>query len=343
VAKEFPGWTLAEIAAQVNGVLHGDPGVRVSKPVPAGSADPLGFTFAGNDEFLAKAAVQGIGVVLAKTLPPAYLGNVIVVENPRSAFGALAAQVEAAIPLQTGVHPSAVIDPTATMHETASIGPNAVIGRNAIIEANVIVGPLCSIGPDCHIGEGCKLRARATLVRNVVLGQNCIVHSGAVLGADGFGFEWDGQRHVKIPQLGRVIIGDDCEIGANTCIDRGALEDTVIGKGTKIDNLCQIGHNVKIGENCIIAGTVGIGGSAILGNRVTAGAAVGISDHAEIADEVTLGGRSGVVGKVKESGVYAGFPLQKYKDALRTLSAMSQVPDLIRRVRKLEQKAADEE
>jgi UDP-3-O-[3-hydroxymyristoyl] glucosamine N-acyltransferase len=176
----------------------------------------------------------------------------------------------------------------------------------------------------------------AVLYQDVVLGERCVVHSGAVLGADGFGFVWDGDKQHKVPQIGGVVVGDDVEFGANTCVDRATCGETLVGRGTKLDNLVQVAHNVSIGEHTVIAAQVGIGGSSSIGSRDTIGGDVAVSDHVSIADGVVVGGRSGVFQDIAEPGEYAGFPPLPVVSAMRVMALQTRLPELFRRLKQLE-------
>ncbi len=319
----------------------GNPNLLISRPVPAGVAAEDGITFATNSSFLEKALSVDVCAIVAPANSVLGERSGILVDNPRASFAGILRLFAPVLELETGIHPSASIHPEADVASSAKIGPNVIISSNARIGENVTIHPGCFVGPDCVVGEGTTLLPNATLVVNVTLGKNCLIHSGAVIGADGFGFEWDGTDHVKIPQIGGVLIGDNVEIGANSCIDRGALEDTVIGSGTKIDNLVQVGHNVEIGSNSILAGMVGIGGSAKIGNQFIAGANAGIKDNVTIADNVVLGGRTGVSGDISEPGVYFGTPPIPIKEGLRVFALVNKLPEIWKRLRDLEEKHKD--
>ena len=222
---------------------------------------------------------------------------------------------------KTGIDPRAVI-----LCDESSISPEAYIAPNVYV------------GEGCEIGAGTVIEPNAVLLRNVKTGRNCLVHSGAVIGADGFGFERTPEGLVKIPQTGGVVIGDDVEIGACTTIDRGTLNDTVIGSGTKIDNQVQIGHNVKIGRNCIICSMSGIAGSSELGDNVTMSVQAGISDHIKVGNNVVIAGRSGITGDIPDNARVSGFPARNHNDAKRALVLAADLPLLAKRLKLLEKK-----
>ena len=218
------------------------------------------------------------------------------------------------------------------------IDPKAEVSLTARVSPNAYVAPFAYVGDNCEIGEGTIIEPHAVLLRNVKTGRNCLIHSGAVIGADGFGFERTEAGIVKIPQNGGVMLGDDVEIGACTTIDRGTLSDTVIGSGTKIDNQVQIGHNVKIGKDCIICSMSGIAGSTELGDNVTISVQAGITDHVKIGSNVTIAGRSGVTSDVPSNAIISGFPARNHNDAKRALVLASDLPLLVKRLRNVEKR-----
>ena len=218
------------------------------------------------------------------------------------------------------------------------IDPSAKISPSAKIASSAGVCAFAYIGENCEVGEGTVIEPNAVLLKNVKVGKNCIIHSGAVIGTDGFGFERTPDGIVKIPQIGGVSIGDDCEIGACTTIDRGAMGDTVIGTGTKIDNHVQIGHNVKIGRNCIICSMSGVAGSSIIEDNVTISVQAGITDHIRIGAGTTIAGRSGVTHDIAAGSVVSGFPARNHNDSKRALMLSVDLPSIVKRLRNVEKK-----
>jgi UDP-3-O-[3-hydroxymyristoyl] glucosamine N-acyltransferase len=244
-------------------------------------------------------------------------------------------------PDERGVHASAVVDASAELGADVSIGPFAVVEAGVAIGAGASIGAYCYVGRGCRIGAGTSLRPRATLLFDTVIGARGIVHSGAVLGADGFGFAPDQGHWVKIEQLGTVRVGDDVEIGANTCIDRGALGDTTIADGVKIDNLVQIGHNVRIGEHTAIAGNVGIAGSSTIGAHCMIGGGAGISGHITLTDHVVIGGATQVSRSIAKPGFYSGtFPFDDNAEWEKNAAVVRNLHRLRDRVRALEKKSS---
>ena len=344
--KHSQGWTLGEIAEMVKGELHGPAGMPIARPAPVDSNDPSGIAFCESDAYLAVAERSGVGAVLiprgAESSKPH-----IEVDMPRAAFGLLLAKSSRPLPIDPGVHSTALISPEASVDESASVGAYVVIEAGATVGMGARIYPFTYVGENCAIGEGAILYPNVTLYQDVEIGARSIIHSGAVLGADGFGFIWDGRRRLKIPQVGRVVIGEDAEIGAGTTIDRATAGETVIGRGTKLDNLVQIGHNCRIGEDGVIAGQSGISGSCIVGDRFVMAGQCGLSDHARIADDVTFGGRTATSQDILEPGSYFGVPAQSASEALRTFVLLPKLPEFHARLRKLEkrlealEKAAD--
>lgn len=261
----------------------------------------------------------------------------LIAADPYVAFAKIAALFEAAPSATPGIHASAVIAADAVVAADACIGPLASIGARSRVDAGAIIGPGCVIGEDCVVGAGSELIARVTLVARVRLGRRVRVHPGAVLGADGFGLAMDAGHWIKVPQLGGVVVGDDCEIGANTCIDRGAIEDTVLEDDVRIDNLVQVGHNVRIGAHTALAGCVAVAGSARIGRYCLIGGAAGIVGHIEICDKVMVTAMTLVTHSITEPGEYSsGTPVQPSRDWRRNAARFKQLDALARKIARLE-------
>ena len=247
----------------------------------------------------------------------------VVVANPYAGYARVAAMFHPPRMAKAGVHPSAVIDPSARVAASAEVGPLAHIGAGAVVGERAIIGAGSVVGEGAQVGDDTQLVSRVTIYDACVIGARCILHAGTVIGADGFGMAPDAGRWVKIPQVGRVVIGDDVEIGANTAIDRGALGDTVIGEGVKIDNLVQVAHNVRIGAHTVIAGCTAVAGSAVIGGHCMIGGASRILGHITLADGVTVTACSFVTRSVREAGVYSsGVPAQPHRRWMRTLASL---------------------
>lgn len=264
-------------------------------------------------------ATPAVLVARVGAVPSAYAGVVLEVDDPRLALARLSAHFDRRPRPVPGVHPTAVVDPTARLGRDVCIEAGAVIGPAAAIGDACAVGANCVVGPGVRLGAGTRLYANVTLYDGVTLGARVIVHSGAVLGADGFGYAAGPAGAAKIHHTGGVVVGDDVEIGALTAIDRGTLEDTRVGARTKIDNHCQIGHNVRIGSDCLLAGMTAVAGSAVLEDGVVLGGAVAISDHVTVHAGARVAGRSGVTKDVPAGETWAGFPARPYRRYVREL------------------------
>jgi len=338
---------IGEIAALLGGELLGDATHEVERIAPLDTADARAIGFLAHARHVAHLQRTAAGcLIVAPALREAAAarGAAIVCADPYLAYARLtqwwAARVRTIPP--SGVHPSAVVEPGARIAASASVGALAYIGAQACVAAGAVVGAQAHVGAHAELGEGTTLHARAVLARGCRIGARGIVHSGAVVGADGFGFAPvpdEGGRWEKIEQLGAVAIGDDVEIGANSCVDRGALEDTVIGNGVKIDNLVQIGHNVRIGEHSAFAGCVGVAGSARIGRRCTFGGAAMILGHLEIADDVHVSAGTLISRSIRKAGVYSGvFPFDDNAAWEKNAATLRQLHALRERIRALEKR-----
>ena len=299
--------TVQTLADLVAGEVQGDPDAEVTGVGTLQGAARGQISFLANSlyrKFLAGTAATA--VILRRDALVDCHTSAIVVANPYVAYAKIATELFPPLSPPAGVHPSAVIDPGATISPTASIQANTVVSAGVVIGEDVVIGPNCTLQANVQIGSGTRLVAQVTICHGSILGSRVLVHPGAVIGSDGFGIANDRGVWVKVPQLGRVRIGDDVEIGANTSIDRGALEDTVIENGVKLDNQIQVAHNVQIGAHTAIAGCTGISGSSKIGKYCAIGGGVGIAGHLEIADKVTVTGMSLVSKSIQESGVYSG-------------------------------------
>ena len=331
-------FTAAEIARHLQGEVLGDAQTSLKSFALADRAQPGDLTFAENEEFLARAEQSAASaVIVAGTLSSP--GKVLIrVANVRVAFAKALALFFPEASLPPGVHPSAVVAPSAQVDPAAYIGPNCVIGARARIGPGSVLHAGDFVGDDCQLGAGSVLFPNVTLYPRTELGQRVRIHSGTVIGADGFGYVLDAGVHRKVPQIGNVILGDDVEIGANVTIDRGALKATVIGRGTKIDNLVQIGHNVQIGEHCLIISQAGIAGSSELGDYVILAGQSGIGGHLKVGSRVTVSAQSGVMHNIPAGEKWLGSPAQPDKQTKRQMLAIQHLPKLLRRVMKIEKK-----
>lgn len=333
---------LAEVVAALGGDLIGDGALAIQRLAPLESADATSLSFLANPRYVARlAASRAACVIVAPALQDAALarGAAIVTPDPYLYFARLT-QWWAALTRQPpvpGVHPSAVVEPGARIHASASVGALSYIGAGVVIGADAVIGTHAHIGADAVVGAGTRLAARVTLGAACVIGARGILHPGVVVGADGFGFAPNGGAWEKIEQLGAVRIGDDVEIGANTCIDRGALDDTVIDQGVKLDNLIQVGHNVHIGAHCAMAGCVGIAGSARIGRHCTAGGGAIILGHLELVDHVHITAATVVTRSILKPGQYSGlFPFDDNASWEKNAATLRQLHTLRDRIRALE-------
>lgn len=333
-------YRLDELATRYGGELCGDGAVRVARVAPLDVAGDGDIAFLANPRYAAQlakckasAVIVGPGARDSTELPR------IVVSDPYLCFAKVASLLNPPVRPPAGVHPTATV--LGRSAPSASIGPGVFVGEDAFVADDVILGAGVSIGAGCHIGAGTHVHAQATVYPGCIIGEHCIIHSGAVIGADGFGFarEKNG-AWFKIPQTGRVVIGDNVEVGANTTIDRGAMEDTVIESGVKLDNQIQIAHNVRIGEHTAIAGCVGIAGSTRIGRRCMIGGQAGIIGHLEICDDVIVSAGTLVSKSIRKPGVYtASLPVQGHADWVRNFAHLRHLDALSERVRSLEQAA----
>ena len=277
-------------------------------------------------------------IIVGKDFPTEETKNadLIIVDHPALAYMKVAGLFMKLKERVAGVSNLAAVDGSASISESASVAPFVFVGKNSTLAASVTLYPFVHIGENVVVGEGTTLYPQVTILDNVTIGKNVIIHSGTVIGSDGFGYIWDGSKHAKIPQIGKVVIEDDVEIGANTAIDRASLGQTLIRKGTKIDNLVQIAHNVSIGENSIIVSQVGIAGSAIIGRNVVLAGQTGVRDHAVIGDGVMAGGRAGITGDVPAGSLISGTPHMPHKEWLRQNSYLKKLPQLFKRLRRIE-------
>lgn len=336
-------YSLSDLVARFGGEAVGDDSVRIHQVAPLDDAEPGQLSFLSNLRYerqlastRASAVLVGPGARDATALPR------IVCANPYAYFAKVSALINPRMRRQAGVDPRAVIDPRASVASSAFVGPCAVIEAGATIGEGAEVHAGCYVGFDASIGRDCVLNPRVVVYQRCSLGERAIVHSGSVIGADGFGMAMESGKWLKIPQIGRVIIGDDVEIGANTTIDRGAMGDTVIEDGVKLDNQIQIGHNCRIGAHTAIAGCAGIAGSTRIGRYCRIGGGALIAGHLEIADHVEIGGATGVPKSILKPGTYSAvFPLSAHRDWLKNASHIRHLDALAGRVRSLESRLAD--
>jgi len=331
----------AALAGFLEGEVIGDPDAKVNTVAKIEEGHPGALSFLANPKYEHYLYTTKSSIVLVNKsfVPSASVSTTLIkVENAYEAFASLLQLADQARPRKKGVHPTAVIETTASIGRDVYIGPYAYIGENCHIGDECSVYPHVYIGDNTKIGDKCTMFPGVKIYHDCILGKNCVVHAGSVIGSDGFGFAPQSETEfMKIPQLGNVVIEDNVEIGANVAIDRATMGSTIIKKGVKLDNLIQIGHNVEIGENTVMAGQTGVAGSTKIGRNCMFGGQVGISGHLKIADGTKIGAQSGIPGDVKEENTtLLGSPGIDYKNFLRSSVVFRQLPELKRKIEELE-------
>jgi UDP-3-O-[3-hydroxymyristoyl] glucosamine N-acyltransferase len=338
----MPVLTLAELQARLGGTLRGDASVLIRgvASLEQAGADRIGFLV--NAKYLPQARASRAGaLIVSESLQDALPQPCLLVPNPHAAFARAAALLHPEPELPPGIDPGAIVADDAEIHPDARIGPGVVIGARARIGAGSVLHAACVIGPGAQIGEDCLLHPRVTVQHGCVVGNRVILHPGCVIGGDGFGLAWErdseGGHWSKVPQVGRTILEDDVEIGANTTIDRGALDDTVIEQGAKLDNLIQIAHNCRVGRHTAIAACAGIAGSTRIGAFCQIGGAAMIIGHLDICDRVTVSAGTFVAKDIREPGTYTSVqPLMRHEDWLKNAAHLRHLDKLAARVKALE-------
>ena len=331
-------YSLREIVSKLGGELVGDGEIAITRVASLANAETGHISFLSDSKYRSLLTeTKASAVILASahrdetTLPR------IVTDNPYAYFAKISELLNPAPEIQPGIATSAVVNETATIPASCTIGANAVIGAGVVLGEHVVIGPGCVIGDNVTIGSDSRLEANVVVYHGCIVGSHCHLFAGVVIGADGFGYAEDDGRWVKIPQVGRVVLHDHVDVGANTTIDRGALDDTVIEEGVKLDNLIQIGHNCRIGAHTVIAGCVGIAGSARIGRHCKIGGAAMILGHLQIADGVTISPGSMITRTITQSGTYTALmPFQAHEDWLRTAASLRHIGDYAERIRQLE-------
>ncbi len=331
-------FTLGRLADALGASLQGDAGRMVRGVAPLDVAGPDQVSFLADRKYLKQAQASRAGALLVARDVADLSAALLRVDNPQQALIVLLGLFHPEPRAEPGVHPTACVAGGARVDRSASVGPLAVVEAEAVIGPRSRVGALSFVGRGAVLGEDVRLHPHVVIREDVRIGNRVIVHSGAVLGADGFGYAFDGQAHRKIPQVGGLRIEDDVEIGANTAIDRATLGETIVRRGTKIDNLVQIGHNCDVGEDVILVSQVGIAGSSRVGNRAMLAGQVGVADHVTIGAGAILTAKSGVPNDVPAGEVWSGIPSRPTSEQKRIWAGESQLPELIRRVRALEKR-----
>jgi UDP-3-O-[3-hydroxymyristoyl] glucosamine N-acyltransferase len=334
-------FTASQIAEQLHGEVVGDGSIELTGLAPAASAKPGDLTFAEKETYFAAAEESQAAAILVPNGFASSKKVLIRVPNPRVAMAKVLPLFFPPDQYAPGVHPSATIAPSAQVDPTCHVGPNCVIGARVRIGARSVLMGGNHVGHDCQLGDDVCLFPNVVIYPKCQVGHRVAIHASSVIGSDGYGYVFDTSFHRKMLQIGNVIIGDDVEIGANAAIDRGALGSTVIGQGTKIDNLVHVAHNVTIGRHCLVMGQVGFAGSTRLGDYCVIASQSGIAGHLTLGNQATVGAKSGVMRDIPDKGTVLGIPALPDKQTKRQMIALQQLPELIRRVRELEKEVAD--
>jgi UDP-3-O-[3-hydroxymyristoyl] glucosamine N-acyltransferase len=331
--------TLAEIAKAVGGRVIGDGKIAVTGISGIKEAKEGDLTFLANPKYLPLAQSTLASAIIVANNVTIEGKSVVQTENPSLAFAKVVGMIKGDLsPKIKGIHPTAVVAPDAVIGEGSGIGPHVVIESGAHIGKNSQICAGVYIGLKSSVGDHCLIYPNVTIREEVTIGNNVIIHSGSVLGSDGFGYIQTGDVHVKIPQTGVVVVENDVEIGACVTVDRARIDKTVIGQGTKIDNLVQIAHNVKLGRNCLVIAQVGIAGSAVLGNNVILAGQVGVTGHITVGDRVVVAAQSGVTKSIPAGMKLFGSPAEDYKKTIRIQSHMGRLPDYAAAIKELKAK-----
>lgn len=331
----MPDLSAKQIAELVDGTLHGDAGRRLSAVAPLDSAGPEDVSFVAGRAYLSYLPATRAGLVLAPekfAAEAAATGTWVCVDDPHMALAKLLPALYPPPPAHVGVHPTALVASSAAVDPSAWVGPFCTLGEGVNIGAGAQIHSHCVIAEGCSIGAGTVVHPHSTLHHGVQVGKHCIIFSGARVGSDGFGYASSAAGHQRVLQVGGCVIGDHVEIGANTTIDRGSIGDTVIGAGTKIDNLVHIGHNVRIGEHVLILAQVGISGSTSVGDHAVLAGQAGIGGHLRIGNGARVAGQAGVTGDVAAGETVSGYPARPHREALRAQAALFRLPKLLRRL-----------
>ncbi len=334
--------TLEALAEIAQAELRGEPTRPIDRVATLQDATEGAISFLANPRYKSFLAKTGASAVILSSGDAADCPiDCLISDNPYLAHARVMTALYPESAFAAGVHPTAVVDPTAAVAASAAVSANCYLGAGVVIDEGVRVGPGCVLLDNVHVGAGSHLVANVTLGSETQLGRRCLIHPGAVIGGDGFGLANDGGVWVKVPQIGRAVLGDDVEVGSCTSIDRGAIGDTVVGDGVKIDSQVQVAHNVHIGAHTAVAGCVGIAGSAHIGAHCILGGAAGITGHVELADHVHVSGATSVTRPINKPGLYTGtVPAMEHAAWLKNFSRLRHLDDMVRRVKALEQELA---
>jgi UDP-3-O-[3-hydroxymyristoyl] glucosamine N-acyltransferase len=336
-------YTLRELVARFGGEVVGNPEIRVGRVGTLENAGDGAIAFLANPRYLRQlGTTRAAAVIVAPAARDATAAARIVHDNPYLYFAKVSTLLSPSPPAVAGIHPTAVVASDAQVDPTAEIAAYVVIGSAARVGAGSVIGAGSRLGENVRVGRDCRFNPNVTVYAGCSFGDRVIVHSGVVVGADGFGIAFDDDHWVKVPQIGGVHVGDDVEIGANTTIDRGAIEDTVIEDGVKLDNQIQIAHNVRIGAHTAIAACTGIAGSVQIGRYCQIGGAVGIAGHVTIADRVHISGHTSITKSIDQPGVYSGvYPFEPNREWRRNAAQVRHLAEIARRVNTLEKALAE--
>ncbi len=334
-------FTIGDIAAKIGGEVVGDASAKISGVAPAEKAGAGDLTFAENEKYLAAAEASQAAAILVSGKVPTSSRTLIKVGNVRVAIARLLPIFFPPEEFAPGIHPGAVIHSTAQVDASAHIGPHSVVGARTRIAAKCVLMGGNHLGNDCEIGEETRLFQNVVLYHHTRIGKRVAIHASTVIGSDGYGYVFDQGRHNKVLQVGNVIIEDDVEIGANAAIDRGALGSTVIGAGTKIDNLVHVAHNVVMGKHVLVMGQCGFAGSTQLGDYAVIASQSGIAGHLKLGRQATVGAKSGVMRDVADGETVLGIPAQPHQAQKRQWVAVQRLPEMTKRLRELEQQVEE--
>jgi UDP-3-O-[3-hydroxymyristoyl] glucosamine N-acyltransferase len=326
--------TCAELCRRLDLEAPATPWADISGVATLAEAGGGDLCFAESaDQHEAVAASAAAAVLVPMDFPDTAAPNLIRTDQPRRAFFVIAETFRPP-PDYTGIHADASIHPDARLGQGVTVAPGAVLAAGVRVGDGSVIGPNVYLGPDVEVGRDCVLHANVSVQRGTRIGDRCVIHAGTSLGGDGFGYQWDGSGHRKVPQLGRVVIEDDCELGCNVCVDRATLGTTLVGRGSKIDNLVQIAHNVRLGEHVIMVAQSGIAGSTRIGSGCIVAGQAAISDHLDIGAGARIGGQAGVTNDVAAGAAVTGTPARPVNRSLREQAALGRLPDLLKQVKR---------
>jgi len=334
--------TLKQIAELTGGEVVGDPAVVVSRVAPIRDAQPGDITFIHNEKYAPFAKETKASAIIVSPELRSVGGSLIVARNPYLAYAkTVAALMEEPLRHWRGVHPTAVVAESARLGRDVSLGPHVVVEADAVIGDRVAILASAYIGHGARVGDDTVIHPNASIYSDAIVGKRCTIHANVSIGSSGFGWAPDGDRYERIPQVGKAVIGDDVSIGAGSVVNRGALGDTIIGNGTKIDSLVIVSHNVEVGENCLFVSHVGVSGSVKIGNHVTLGGQVGVAGHLEIGDNAQVAAQSGVSHSLAPDRVYFGSPARPIGHAKRTIAAIQKLPELRNEIKHVQKRVLE--